>query len=741
MTIVRAPSRTYSLAAAPSVFAGRAFRALTFSVLLAAVVPVSFAQRSRPDVLTAMKTAASIKLDGVLDEGDWAKAPRISNFTQRELAENMPATEKTEVAVLFTATEMFIGVWCYDAQPDKIVAQKMKWDFDSDTEDNFKVVLDTYQDKRNAYLFVVNPNGAQYDALIMDNGRQTNSDWNGVWYAAARRSDQGWFAEIRIPFSTLKFSAAEAQAWGINFERDIRREREQVLWQGWSRDANLKQVNRAGTLDGLAGLTRMRIFEFRPYALAGAQKERDVPGSTVFDAGLDFNYLINPTVKLDFTIHPDFAQVESDSMIVNLTRFSISQPEKRQFFLEAQNFFDFPLGKARPFYSRRIGIYKGRETPILGGARFLGKMGGTTLGAMILQTEKSDEITSRNFSLVRWKQDLGEQSSVGLLAIGAAQSGRFNGTGGADVLYSTSKLFGDKNFEIGGAFAATYTSDRAASTGSAHRLFVNYPNDLLDLSASWERTGKDFNPEVGFLSRTSYQLYSAEFKIAPRPKFLPWIRQLEFKPLELDYYIDDVTKRMQSVYMEFRPLGLSLKSGESFEFNLQRNAENLTEDFEIRDGRVIRAGRYWTNRGEIQFETFEGRPVVARLGVNWGMFYDGSSTEWEAEIAWKPSKFYSLDLSYQRNDIRLPDGGFAIDEVVTRMNFSLNPKLYGAVFAQWNNDENQVLFNFRITWIPKPGAYLYFVLNQFGDTLDPRNTLRLNKTVAMMKFVWYFSLP
>jgi hypothetical protein len=711
------------------------------ALLLAALVSPLAAQRSAPDTLKAMKTDAAIKLDGVLDEAEWAKAPRISNFTQRELNENASATERTEVAVLYNATEMYIGIWCFDAEPDRIVAQRMKWDFDYDTEDNVKIVIDTYQDKRNGYLFIVNPNGAQFDALIMDNGRKENADWNGIWYAAASRTEQGWFVEIRIPFSTLKFSAADEQAWGFNVERDIRRKREQVLWQGWSRDANLLQVNRAGTLEGLRGLTRMRIFEFRPYALAGVQKDRGVAASTVSNLGLDFDYLINPTVKLDFTINPDFGQVESDAMIVNLTRFSISLPEKRQFFLEAQNFFDFPLGRARAFYSRRIGIYRGLETPILGGARFLGKMGGATLGAMVLQTGRTDAVGSTNFSLVRWKQDLGEQSSVGLLAIGEARSGRFNGTGGADLLYSTSALFGDKNFQVGGAFAATYTSDREEAAGSAHRVFVSYPNDLFDGGLSWERTGKDFNPEVGFLSRTSYQLFTAEFRINPRPKFLPWIRQMEFKPLELDYYIDDVTREMQSVYMEFRPLGFSLKSGESFEFNIQRNAENLTEDFEIREGHVIRARRYWTNRGEIQFETYDGRPIVAGFQVNWGKFYDGTSTEWEAQLSWKLSKYYNLSLAYQRSDIRLPDGGFAIDEIVGRMNVSLTPKLFGAVFTQWNNDENRILFNLRITWIPKPGASLYFVLNQFGDTLDPHSAWRLNKTVAMLKFVWYFSLP
>ena len=705
--------------------------------LLALALPLQ-SQHSRPDTLKAVPAKVAIRLDGILDEADWATAPRISNFTQRELNENQPATERTEVAVLYTKTELFIGVWCFDAEPDKIIAQKMKWDFDSDTEDDFAFILDTYGDKRDAYRFIVNPNGAQSDALVMDNGRKSNSDWNGVWHVAAKRTDKGWFAEISVPFSTLKFSAADEQTWGINFERNIRRKREQVLWQGWSRDSSLDQVNRAGTLTGLQDLTRMKVFEFRPYLVAGAQKDRETAATTMGDLGLDFSYLINPTVKLDFTVNPDFAQVESDEMIVNLTRFSISLPEKRQFFLEAQNFFDFTLGKASPFYSRRIGIFRGQEAPIPGGGRFLGKMGRSTLGVMVLQTEKTDTANSTNFSVLRYKRDIGEQSSVGLLAIGAAQSGRFNGTGGVDALYSTSTLFGDKNFQIGGAYAATYTSDRDAATGTAQRLFFDYPNDLVEFSASWERAGKNFNPEVGFLSRTSYQIYATELKICPRPKFLPWIQQMEIKPIELSYYLDDITHEMQSVYMEFRPLGFQTKGGETFEFNIQRNAEDLTEDFEIREGRVIRAGRYWTNRGEIQFETFDGRPFVFSGAVNWGRFYNGTSTEWEGQASWKPNKYYGLSLAYQRNDIRLPDGGFAIDELVTRMNFSLTPKLFGAVFAQWNNDENKILFNFRVTWIPKPGAVLYFVLNQFGDTLDPHGNWRLNKTVVMLKFVWYF---
>ncbi len=719
---------------------GRSSRRLSIPIIAALALSAipSPAQQSQPDVLRALRLESALKIDGVLDEADWARAPRVSNFTQRELNEIQPSTEITEVAGLFVNTDFFFGVWCFDSEPDKIIARKMKWDFEYGNEDNFEIALDTYGDKRNGYLFIINPNGSQYDALITDNSRKLNVDWNGVWYVAARRTDRGWFAEIKIPFATLKFSAANEQRWGINFERNIRRKREQVLWQGWSRDALLVQVNRAGTLTGLRDLTRMKIFEFRPYVLGGAQKERKQTGTTVADIGLDFDYLFNPNVKIDFTINPDFAQVESDDMIVNLTRFSISLPEKRQFFLEAQNFFDFPLGKARPFYSRRIGLDGETRTPILGGARFLGKMGGTTIGIMSLQTENTAGAKSTNFSLIRYKQDIGEQSSIGALFIGAAQAGRFNGTGGVDALYSTSRLFGNKNFQFGGAFAATYTSDRASKSGSAQRLFFNYPNDLIELNGSWERVGKDFNPEVGFVSRPNYQIYTVKWRINPRPGFLPWVQKLQFKPIDLNYYVDDVTHRMQSVYMEFRPLAVFFKSGENLEINIQRNAEDLIEDFEIREGHVIRAGRYWTTRGEIQFQTFDGRPLVFDANLNWGKFYDGSSTEWDTQLTWKPNRFYSLGLSYARNDIRLPGGGFAIDEIVTRMNFSLTPKLFASVYAQGNNDDDEIRINFRLTWIPKPGASLYFVFNQFGDTLDPRARWRLNKTVAMLKFVWYF---
>jgi hypothetical protein len=275
----------------------------------------------------------------------------------------------------------------------------------TDSDDNFQIIIDTYGDRPNALFLRRQSQQVPGGRLGQDNGRKSTP--TGTSGTPPRRTDRGWFVEVRIPFSTLKFSPANAQIWGINFERNIRHKREQVRWQGWSRDVGLRQVSRAGTLEGLRDLARMKIFEFRPYVVGGLEKDRGEKALTKRDLGLDFSYLVNPTVKTDFTVNPDFAQVESDQLIVNLTRFSISYPEKRQFFLEGKNFFDFSLGRAQPFYSRRIGSVQGQEAAIIGGGALPGQDGRHTLGAMDLQTSRTG-VSNSITSLVRLKPDLGE---------------------------------------------------------------------------------------------------------------------------------------------------------------------------------------------------------------------------------------------------------------------------------------------------------------------------------------------
>ncbi len=715
---------------------------LFFIMLLLFTSGRVWAQISFPDTIRAWPLTGKITLDGKLDEPAWQQAPGISNFTQRELHQGAPATERTEVKILYDKKNLYIGVWCYDDEPDKITATQLSRDFDPRTDDNFSIIIDTYGDKRNGYFFITNPNGARMDGMVIDNGRKMNMSWDGVWNVKTERNDQGWFAEFVIPFSTLRFTMNEQQTWGINFERNIRRKREEDVWQGWSRDANLFQVSRAGTMTGVAGVSKTSLIEIKPYGIAGHSWNSEAKDKNQLNAGGDINYLITPTMKLNLTVNTDFAQVESDRIQVNLTRFSLYYPEKREFFLEGKNYFDFGLGYSiQPFYSRRIGLAPDRSViPIIAGVRLMGKTGNTTLGGMSIQTAKKDTIPTTNFSVLRWKQDLGSNFTIGMIGVNKAEGGRDNLVYGADVYYSNSHFHGNKNLVFGGAIAQSYTSDSLPDhkTGLSHRLFMEYPNDNLDFSAAWYRAGERFNPETGFLRRRSYQMVTADMHIKPRPKWLPWIQRLVFKPFDFNYYFDDRTKKMQSLYTEFRPLGFTTKSGEFMEFNYQYKGENLTRDFHIHEGITIPKGQYWFHDWEVQFETFDGRPVYTSLAVNWGGFYNGKRTEWEQEVTWQPSQHFRISGDYTLNDITLPEGSFMVHEVGGRVNVAVNPNLFGSLFGQWNNENKEVLVNFRVNWIPKPGTNFYFVVNQYYDTVN--HQFLMKTTTVQAKLIWRFVL-
>ncbi len=708
-------------------------------VLIFGIVPLQ-AQISQPNYIEALHTSSPIVMDGILSEPAWQKAMHISNFTQRELNEGQPATERTEVAILYDDNNLYIGVWCFDSQPDQLVAQEMKRDFVYATDDNFKIVIDTYHDGRNGYLFITNPNAARFDALIQNNGDRVNESWNGVWNVKTKVTDKGWFAEFVIPFSTLKFSTKPKQVWGINFERNIRRKREQDLWQGWSRDSEIEQVSRAGILTGIEGVSNVTLIELKPYGIAGFETYSDAPTDTKLNGGGDLNYLITPSMKLNLTVNTDFAQVESDRMQVNLTRFSLYYPEKRAFFLEGRNYFDFSLGRrTQPFYSRRIGLTgDGRSIPILAGARLLGKEGATTIGAMSLQTAKKDTIPSTNYTVLRWKQDIFKQSTIGVIGVGKIEPHRRNMVYGTDFLYSTTSLFGDKNFMFGGAIAQSYTSDAEHKRGLASRIFFDFPNDLIDFSAVWDRSDVNFNAETGYQQRTNYQMYNADLRIMPRPKFIPWIQKFVFKPFDFNYYVNDQTHKIQSLWSEFRPLGFITKGGEFFEFNIQRRAENLEEDFNIHDDIIIPKGEYWFTDYEIQYGSFRGKPYHYFIFFNWGTYYNGNRSEWAVRNVYQFSKHVNASVNYSQNFISLPGGDFIIHELSGRLFMAINPDLYGSVFGQWNNDNNEVLLNFRVNWIPTPGTNFYFVVNQSFDT--SHKGWKATNLAILTKLVWRFVL-
>ncbi len=697
-------------------------------------------QTSEPSSITALPITEGIRVDGRLDEEAWGRAQRVSNFTQRELNFGEPVSERTGVAVLFDSDALYIGFWGYDREPGRILANEMARDFSWSGEDNFELVVDPFNDDRNGYLFVTNPNGAMSDALIAENGGSMNRDWDGVWEVETQVTDEGWFAEIRIPFSTLRFGPRPEEGWGINFERNIRRKREQVLWQGWSRDFNLEQVSRAGTLTGLSNLGSVRLIDVRPHGVAGVEWDEGEDRISVGHLGLDVHYLPSPAWRVNFTVNPDFAQVESDREQVNLTRFSLFYPEKREFFLEGQEFFAFEIGSdSRPFYSRRIGLAEDRtEVPILGGGRALGKWGGSTVGAMVLQTAEDGDEPSTNFGVVRWKQDVLDESTVGALVVTRLEPGRQNLTYGLDLGYATSELFDEKEFEAGLVMAQTHTSDAEEKTGLAHRLYFSYPNDLMDLSFSWTRADSAFNPEVGYVRRSSYQRFGSELALYPRPRFLPFIQQFEFKPWEFSYYRDDATGELQSFYSEFVPLSFTTRTGESLEFGLTRRAENLSEPFELFEDAEIPEGEYWYTRWFLDVSSFSARRLSGSVEMGWGEFYLGKQLSISTSGRWKVSKHLTVRGDYEHNRITFGDDSFLVDEVGARADFAFTPTLFGAVSGQWNNEDEEVILNFRVNWIPRPGSDLFLVINQQAETWqsrwNPTHTAVLSKLVWRMVF-------
>ena len=710
-------------------------------VLILLVNTSLFSQQSKPNTLTASYIGTQIKLDGKLNESCWLNASTIENFTQREQNEGVPATEKTRIAVVYNTTNIYFGIWCFDGEADKISAQQMARDFSWRSDDNVEIMISPFNDNRNGYLFVTNPNGAMADVLVGDEGKDWNKDWNTVWDVAVNVNEQGWFAEIVIPFSSLKFKKDSTQIWGVNFERNIRRKKEQVLWQGWSRLYDVEKISQGGKLTGIENIKQGTKIELMPYVLGGFEFS-DEQTETKQKIGGEINFDITPTLKLNFTTNTDFAQVESDRKQINLSRFSLYYPEKRQFFLEGRNYFDMNIGREELFYSRRIGIDQNQEVPIVGGVRLFGKLNKTNLGVMSIQTYEKDSISSTNYSTIRIKQDIFKQSNIGLILTQKYSKNAYNRIYGTDFTYSTTEFFENKSLILGATIGASDTeilddNDTKRGNNLSYNVFLSYPNDIVEYDLGFTTVQTNFNPEMGFTRRKNYQMLYTELQFNPRFKKLPFFRNLIFKPIDINYYINDETKEMETVFYEWRPFGFVSKSGEFFEFNIQHLYDKPDSNFELIDDIYIPAGSYWDNRYEVMFSTFRGRKIAVSGAISTGEFYTGNRQEYEFYTSFNFNKHLNISLDWQRNNIQLPQELFTTDEIGGRIDYAINPKLQTSIFAQWNNENENILLNYRINWIPKVGSYFYFVVNQ---ELSTDNKVKLKRTTILGKLIWRFAL-
>jgi hypothetical protein len=698
---------------------------------------MSHAQHSLPDTIEAA-LVDKINFDGRLTDSAWINAPAANNFTQRELDFGKPSTEQTKVAIVYDKLALYIGVWCYQS-PDKITAKFLQRDFDFDTEDNFEVIISPFNDKRNGYLFIINPNGARAD-LLVSGQESSNISWNGVWDAKTSITNEGWFAEIRIPFNTLQFKKETAHNWAINFERNIRYKNEQVLWQGWNRDYDLENLSQAGTLTGIGNIGYAKRFELKPYGLTSFQKQRGQATEYPAKIGGDLNVSLSPTLKLNLTANTDFAQVEADRIAVNLTRFNLFYPEKREFFLEGYQNYQFNLGSSNEaFYTRKIGIENFQPVSIIAGARLFGKVGKNNIALLNIQTASKGNVPSTNNSVLRYKRDIGNQSYIGAILTSKNSSIISNQVAGIDGAYSTSKFLQNKNLVFGGLISQSFDKNKSSKNAYAWNFFVDYPNDLIDNFIGVRSIQQDYNPELGFLERKNFDNVRWFFRFAPRWFTKYGIKQMYLMPWGFELYRTHSTGELESFVNESRPLGFFTKSGERFEYNLIQQFDRLDDNFKLTDSIKISTGKYWMYRQELQAGSFQGRRLWIDINFAWGDFYTGKIKTLETSTGINASKHLNFRTDYTLNKINLPQGRLTSHELAEYINYAFTTRLDVSLFTQWNSLDDLLLGNFRLHWIPNIGSDLYVVYNQGYDNLKAFDFMRPGTSAGAAKLIWRFT--
>lgn len=705
----------------------RGARPLLLSGILAFAGRGAAAQDPGAALRVGRTSADDLQLDGRLDEPAWSAADSIADFRQREPREGAPATERTIVRVLYAADALYVGVRAYDASPAGVRATQLRRDADLTVDDNVTLVIDSFDDRRGAFLFRTNPNGARWDAQLVG-FEDPDENWNGIWDAATARDSAGWTAEFRIPFITLRYHPG-ATVFGFNVQRFIRRKNEETLWRSWGRTQGPLQLLQEGSLVGLPPLRRAHDLELRPYVLGRASlADRDVdglitqPADLAAKAGLDAKLAVTPTLTADLTVNTDFAQVEADEQVINLTRFPLFFPEKREFFLESAGLFQFGTPeRAQLFYTRRIGLADGVPVPILAGGRAYGKLGPWAVGLLDARTGRGEEA---NDLVLRVRHDLFARSYIGAMYVQRSGPGVAAGAeraGGVDI--DLPLVWGGHNIEPSFWLAGTRIPG-ISGTPTAWRFGTDYPNDLFDNFVSLYRIAAGFDPTLGFVRRTGIWETTGHIDFTPRPHALG-IRQLDLKfPIPSWDIIAGVSGSLlrsrdwQTAEFEWRPVGGVLENGGEFEVNVQRLLDAPAEGFEIFRDVVVPAGRYWWTRGELQYETSPGRPLGISSLLSFGGFYGGTNTEVELGATLRPGGRLIAGVSADRSAVRLPAGRFNTLQLSTRLEYALNTRTDFLALVQYNNDDRRVDANLRFHWIPTTGDDVYVVWTS-GYTTDP----------------------
>jgi Carbohydrate family 9 binding domain-like/Domain of unknown function (DUF5916) len=687
------------------------FAALAFFGLAAPVFPAG-------PVQTAVRIEQAPRLDGNLDDEVWRQGAVFSDFRMVFPAMGDPS-EKTELRILHDHDSLYIGVYCYDSEPSKIAANSMAHDGDEEghAEDVVKILLDPFQNKRNAYVFSVNARAARSEGLAF--GEHSSLNWDGIWDARSRIQPDGWSTEIRIPFKTISFTPG-LDAWGINVERYIARKQETIRLSGVRQDNFFNNPAEATELRGIDNLKLGTGITFKPYGAARAQRgPLELDGTDYqWDGGFDIYKNFTPNFIGAFSYNTDFAETEVDERRINLTRFPLYFPEKRTFFLEGSEIYNFGTTSGggvdqhagfTPFFSRRIGLYEGHQIPIIFGTKVFGRLGNTNLALLDVMTEDAFRLPKQNFVAGRLYQSVLSESKVGLIFTDGSPTGERNLLAGFDLIYQTSRFRGNQNFSAGGWYVYNWNS-RESGKHQGYGFKLDYPNDLWDIMTSYGYYGDALDPGIGFLPRNNVQTYSLMLSYQPRPEkgFIGRLVRQFFYELMFDFYWD-LSGRLETRSIFLAPLNFQTESGEHIEFNISPTRDVLPYDFEVSEGVIIPKGAYDYVSYQVEVGTASHRPVSANIEQRFGSFYSGHLDQTELGLVLKYKGYATFDFRADIARGRLPEGNF--NEVVYELkaDFYFSPRLGLMNYFQYDDASNQLGINTRFRWEIRPGNIIYFV--------------------------------
>ena len=680
---------------------------------------------SQPEI-KGVYTEVALQIDGYLNEDVWHRASVVSDFIQQLPKNGEPVTEKTEFLFLFDRNNIYVGIRCYD-DPELITAKELARDVSLSDDDRIQIIFDTYLDGRSGYWFQLGPRGSIGDALIDDNGKNFNKSWDGLWDGKARITDKGWEGEMIIPFKTMGFKKG-SDTWGLKCIRHIRRKSESSYWPYTSLNAERFQISDAGRITGLKDITQGLGLDVIPYLTGGLSKKPDKTTNPVIDAGVDAFFQITPSLKAAVTVRTDFAQTEVDEKQINLTRFSLYFPEKRDFFLDGANYFIFGINgddanpqntMMIPFFSRRIGLdAAGDPVPIKYGGKFTGKAGNWNLG--FLHIKDDNEWDNPGYTAGRIMRTFGKQSSIGLIATnGNALTDNANSLAGIDLKLATSEFHGNKNIAFSLYGVKSFIEDIKGNDLS-FGTELNYPNDFLKFRIGYMQIGENFSPGLGFVPRKNIRNFYGGFTFGPRPKNSPVLQVRS----GMDYTLISDLKNggIQTAEVMLNYSDISFLSGDQISFSSRYEYDKLENDFAIIESVSIPSGEYNFWRHSVTVSSAKRRNLWGLSKFTFGTFYSGNRTDLLLQAGYKICVPVYIGLESDRRWINLKEGDFITQIYRLNLNFLISPSISWYNFAQYENQSEIIGWQSRFQWIIKPGKEIFLTLN--SPLIDPLERFR-----------------